>query len=192
MKKSTLCYLGLVFALALVTAPTYSHQCMTCESFNNTQRIAAQNLAALQGCWLGSSTSGVASEVSYEMGSDGTSLLEIQWVEGYSPVYTIYYMDGTGVAAHHFCSMGNQIRMKGTEAADGSYIDFRFLDATNMQSANQPHMTGTKVTFDDPNNITVEWSSFCDDGTGVQVTQFTYTRAIAGCNVGQAKRWSER
>lgn len=192
MKKSTLLVAAALSLLALLTAPSYAHKCTTCPSFRNTASVGVQNLAALEGCWRGSSREGQRSEVSYEMGSDGTALLETQWVENWPPVYTMYYMDGTGVSAKHFCSMGNQVQMRGVEAKDGSRIDFQFVAATNMQKASQPHMTRTSVSFTNPDNIVVEWASSCDPDEEDQVTVFTYERVVEGCNVGKARTWSEK
>ncbi len=192
MRKLTLLCLVAVAVVSLVTASAYAHKCTTCPSFKNTKSLAGQNLAKLQGCWRGTSRDGVRSEVSFEMGSDGTALLETQWVDDYPPVYTMYYMDGSGISAHHFCSMGNQVRMKGSAAADGGMLSFRYLDSTNMPSANQPHMTGVVMKFGDSSHITMEWASFCDGGDGDEINSFSYERVTTGCTVGSAKSWSQK
>lgn len=192
MKKLTITCLALVAVVSLVAASAHAHKCTTCPSFKNTESLAAQNLAKLQGCWRGATREGARAEVSFEMGSDGTALLETQWVDGYPATYTMYYMDGSGISAHHFCSMGNQIRMKGESDPGGRSLSFRYVDSTNMPRANQPHMTGVVVKFGDSDHITMDWSSFCDDGTRVIVTSFDYERVVDGCAVGAARPWSEK
>lgn len=192
MKKLILPCLVLAAMLGLVAVAAHAHKCTTCPSFRHTTSLAAQNLATLQGCWRGASGDGVRSEVSYEMGSDGTALLETQWVDSYPAVYTVYYLDGENLAAHHFCSMGNQVRMRAVQSPDPNRVTFRYQDSTNMPRANQPHMTGTTVQFLDKDRIAVEWASFCDDGGGEIVTSFSYERVVDGCTVSTAKAWSER
>lgn len=192
MKKLIVSCLVLTAVLGLVAVSAHAHKCTTCPSFKNTNSLGAQNLATLQGCWRGATREGARAEVSYEMGSDGTALLETQWVENYPATYTVYYMDGTGLSTHHFCSMGNQVRLKGSSAPDGSRVTFRYQDSTNMPRANQPHMTGTTVQFVDKDHITVDWAAFCDDGGGETITTFLFERVVDGCTVGVAKPWSER
>ncbi len=194
MKKLTVLCLVAVAVVGLVTASAHAHKCTTCPSFKSTKSLAAQNLASLQGCWRGASREGVRSEVSYEMGSDGTVLLETQWVDGYPPVHTVYYMDGTDLAAHHFCSIGNQVRLRAKSSREGRRIDFQFQDSTNVQRPRrkQPHMTGTTVQFQGKDHITVDWALSCGDGTGLITNTFTYQRVVEGCKVDTLKRWSER
>lgn len=193
MKQLTLlCLVGLA-VVSLVTASAHAHKCTTCPSFKNTDSLAAKNLASLQGCWRGASRDGVPSEVSYELASDGTALLETQWVEGFPPLLTVYYMDGKDLAAHHFCSLGNQVRMRAKASEDGRQVSFRYRDATNLPRGKRTVMIGTSVQFEDQDRITVDWVLDCSGSGGGEITNtFTYQRVVEGCKVGTLKRWSER
>jgi hypothetical protein len=73
---------------------------------------------------------------------------------------TIYHRDGDGLVATHYCSMGNQPRMRASGASpDGKSIRFRFADITNLKPGGG-HIKHLTVTFDDPNRFTQEWISY--------------------------------
>jgi hypothetical protein len=73
---------------------------------------------------------------------------------------TIYHRDGGALVATHYCSMGNQPRMRATEVpADGKTIRFRFADITNLAKPGGDHIKHLTVTFQDPDHLTQEWVS---------------------------------
>jgi hypothetical protein len=73
---------------------------------------------------------------------------------------TMYHRDGTGLVATHYCSMGNQPRMRASEASpDGKTIQFRFADITNLAKPDGAHIRHLKVTFQDADHFTQDWTS---------------------------------
>jgi hypothetical protein len=103
----------LVTALALLPVSADSQVCRTCPSFTKSIVPQINKLAQLAGCWVGKrEPDGLAAKVCYELGSERTALLETIWIENNPTMYTIYYLDGDVGMAHHFCSYGNQLRMR--------------------------------------------------------------------------------
>jgi hypothetical protein len=70
----------------------------------------------------------------------------------------MYHRDGAGLVATHYCSMGNQPRMRAADA-DASTIRFRFADITNLAKPDGGHIKDLTVTFQDADHMTQEWTS---------------------------------
>ncbi|MCI0414966.1 hypothetical protein L0222_19490, partial [bacterium] len=73
------------------------------------------------------------------------------------PMVTTYYLDGDSVMLTHYCMANNQPRMK-AGAQHGKAIEFRFVDATNLKSADAGHMHGMTFTVEDENHISQAWT----------------------------------
>jgi hypothetical protein len=171
-------------------APGKETGCQTCRSLQKAAAAApgVKNLNSLTGCWTGQGPGGVKTEISYEIGSGRSALLETQWVEKQPPIYTVYYMDGNNLTAHHFCSYGNQIRLRAERSSDPKVLRFAFVDASNLPDRNHDHMNSVKFTFRDRDHFDMEWG--LHRGGKDMPQPFTYTRATRGCTVGYANRWS--
>jgi hypothetical protein len=72
---------------------------------------------------------------------------------------TVYHRDGADLVATHYCSMGNQPRMRAPGAsADAKSIPFRFVDITNLKPGGG-HIKHLTVKFEDASHFTQEWTS---------------------------------
>jgi hypothetical protein len=150
----------LIFTAALLIVPvTASAQvCRTCPSFTKSTSSPIKKLASLVGCWVGKrEPDGLGAKISYEMGSERTALLETIWIENNPTMYTMYYLDGDVGMAHHFCSYGNQLRMRAEVSDDPNVLFLKMIDATNLKSPDDNHMTHIKYTFRDEDHFDVEW-----------------------------------
>ena len=137
-----------VAALALLQGSARSQVCSTCPSFSSGSTLSIKKLASLVGCWVGKrEPDGLAAKVSYQLGSEDTALLETIWIENNPTMFTIYYLDGDVAMAHHFCSYGNQLRMRAEPSLISSVLFLKFFDATNLKSSNDNHMTYIKFTI---------------------------------------------
>lgn len=72
-------------------------------------------LKSLEGKWEGTSPDGNAVEISYNLMSRGTALVEMLQPAAEPGMVTVYHMDGEKLMMTHYCSAGNQPRM----VADG-------------------------------------------------------------------------
>ncbi|MDR8393971.1 hypothetical protein NC796_22645 [Aliifodinibius sp. S!AR15-10] len=116
-----------------------------------------EQLKKLEGEWIGVKPDGKKVEVSYKVMSRGSAIIETMIPEGEPSMVSVYHMNGDKLMMTHYCSAGNQPRMEVSAAEDGN-LDFRFVDATNLSSSSQGHMTGLKVIFVDDNHFNQVWT----------------------------------
>jgi hypothetical protein len=85
---------------------------------------------------------------------------------------TMYHRDGAGLVATHYCSMGNQPRMRAADG-DAKTIRFRFADITNLAKPDGGHIKDLTVTFQDADHMTQEWTSVENGKEQVEVFHWT-------------------
>jgi hypothetical protein len=117
---------------------------------------AWKNLKSLAGEWQGAE--GKAS-ITYTVVSGGTAIMESLKPPAPEPeMVTMYHRDGNALVATHYCSMGNQPRMRAA-SPDSGPIRFRFADITNLAKPGGGHIAHLTVTFVDGDHFTQEWTS---------------------------------
>lgn len=132
-------------------------------------------LKALTGTWQAKSPDGKTTmKASYEVYGGGTAVVETLSGMGEPAMVTVYYPDGSQVMLTHYCTMGNQPRMRTSDAGSGKQLSFGFVDATNMKSPDEAHMHALKITFADRDHFSQEWT-MKKDGKDVADT-FTFER----------------
>ncbi len=118
-------------------------------------------MKSLTGTWQGTDKEGKPIKVSYKVISGGTAVMESLEMKGHTSgaMVTIYHMDGDQLMMTHYCTMGNQPRMKaGNASSADNAIAFSFVDATNLASPDDPHMHGLVITFNDKDHFTQDWT----------------------------------
>jgi len=156
-------------------------------SFEVVRTNDVKNLASLVGCWTGKGPFGIAADVRYELGSEGTALVEFLHPEGNPTMYTIYYLDGEVPMAHHFCSYGSQIVMRAEPSEDPGVLNFTFHEATNLHDHNQNHMTYVRFNFKGQDNFDVEWGLQRDGKNEPQ--PFLFKRVTENCDIRDHTDW---
>jgi hypothetical protein len=150
--------LSLVFVLVL-TAAALAAAAPAADAGNP----AWEKLKTLAGEWAGESPEGKVL-ISYRLVSSGKALMEsIREPDG-SDMITIYHPDGARLAMTHYCSVGNQPRMRAEGISEGGRrIAFDYVDASNLASPDDGHMVRLVVTFAGPDQLNQEWT-FRDKG----------------------------
>jgi hypothetical protein len=115
-------------------------------------------LSSLVGEWRGSYSDGTSARVSYRLVSNGTALLETLETGHDDQMVTIYHRDGAELLMTHYCSIGNQTRMRARGLA-GNRLAFAFVDSTNVREPEENVMTGLVLTFAGPGRLVHEWTS---------------------------------
>ena len=67
---------------------------------------------SLEGNWAGKNSQGQPIEVSFRMTAGGSALMSEIHGHGAENMITMFHMDGDRLLMTHYCSMGNQPRMK--------------------------------------------------------------------------------
>jgi hypothetical protein len=132
---------------------------------------AWKNLQSLEGEWQGM---GGKTGATYTIVSGGSVVMERMKMPSPQPdMLTMYHRDGGGLAATHYCSVGNQPRMRAPEA-DAKTIRFRFADITNLKNPGGAHIRDLTVTFQDNDHFAQEWT--CAENGKEHVEAFQWTR----------------
>lgn len=120
---------------------------------------ALDRLKALAGQWEGKAGNGKTVKATYKLVSGGSAVAETLEVAGEPDMLTVYHLNGGELMMTHYCSIGNQPRMRAdSTAADSKTLSFHFVDATNMAGLGAPHMHDLTIRFDDADHVTQEWA----------------------------------
>jgi len=167
--KGTLAAFAAALAAAVVLAMEAHSPAATNPGF--------EKMKSLVGAWEGTADEGgkkLPVTASYRLVSNGTALEETLKTPEDTDMITMYVADGKALAMTHYCSEGNQPRMRAAvPAGDVSKLDFRFVDGTNLSGAGGS-MQGLVVTFRDPDHITQAWTHRA--GGKDQTALFEFTR----------------
>jgi hypothetical protein len=88
-----------------------------------------------------------------------------------SPMSTVYHLDGDELRLTHYCSAGNQPRMKATSvSADGRTIEFELVDVTNLSKTGPRYTHKAKVSLIDEDHAAITYISLRLDGREVSGT----------------------
>jgi len=118
-----------------------------------------EKIKSLAGEWQGVGSDGKQRTVSYQLLSGGTAVMETLTPTDEPSMVTVYYIAGDRLMMTHFCSAGNQPRMRAEVAAgEIKKLDFTFLDATNLAKPTAGHIHRLQITFQDQNHMAQTWT----------------------------------
>ena len=132
-----------------------------------------EKIKSLAGEWEGKGHDDQMTSVSYEVISGGSAVMEVLNEGEDDNMVTVYHLDGDKLIMTHYCSSGNQPRMK-AEMIDDNNINFSFTNATNLAKTSDGHMYKLNFNFDDNNNFSQIWT-WIEDGKEMPAT-FSWKR----------------
>jgi|GEM_PF-905809 len=119
-----------------------------------------ERMKSLLGSWKGKDARGNSVNVTYTMAADSTAVIESLDIGGSKEnMVTVYTLSGGNTVLTHYCSMGNQPRMKldGSKSSESTLV-YAYVDATNVKSDRDPRMHDLTIRFKDGNHFSQEWS----------------------------------
>ncbi|HQR31315.1 MAG TPA: hypothetical protein PLK30_01165 [Blastocatellia bacterium] len=120
---------------------------------------AFNKLKELVGDWQGKAADGSERKVTYRLASGGSTIIETLIPAGEPEMVSVYHRDGDSLLLAHYCSVGNQPRMRAeVPAGDVKTLDFRFVDATNLKKPTEGHIHQVTIRFQDNNHVSVSWT----------------------------------
>lgn len=131
-----------------------------------------EKLKSLAGEWEGVED-GKPFHASYKIVSSGTAVMETLEGSDAMQMITVYTPDGRSLLMTHYCSMGNQPRMRSKGLENGK-LTFRYLDAANLKSKDEMRMTGLVLTFQDADHLVAQWTN--NAGGKKNTGSFVFTR----------------
>lgn len=165
--------IGTTLAVMLLASLTFAQ--------SDARQIFTQ-IKSLDGTWTGKNSEGQPLKITFRETSNGSAVLsEIEGEHAHDMVSMIH-LDNDRLLMTHYCSTGNQPRMKASASPDGKSITFDFVDATNLATPDTHHMEKVVFTIADPDHHTEEWT-FLDHGKAMQeVFTLTRTETLASKN----------
>lgn len=126
---------------------------------------AFDKLKALAGEWEAKTSTGEVVQVSYQIISGGSAVMEtVKEASGGAGMITVYHPDGEAIMVTHYCSAGNQPRMRAVSPqGEIKSLKFNFVDVTNLAKPSAAHMKSLTLRFEDADHITHEWT-YSDSG----------------------------
>lgn len=120
---------------------------------------AFDKLKELVGDWQGKSTDGAERKVTYRLASGGSTVIETLTPAGEPEMVSVYHRDGDSLLLAHYCSVGNQPRMRAeVPAGEVKTLDFKFVDATNLKQPTEGHIHHVTIRFQDKDHVSVSWT----------------------------------
>ena len=136
---------------------------------------AFDQFKSLAGEWEGTNTHGSKVNLTYQVVSNGSVLMERLKSADESEMITMYSLDGDHIVVTHYCSAGNQPTMQtpAATAATGKY-DFSFVRVSGTKTPDEGHMVVALGDHAGQVPPHAGWT-FQDHGKSM-VETFTYTR----------------
>lgn len=120
---------------------------------------AFDKLKAMVGEWHGKAADGSERTVSYRLASGGSTIIETLKPKDEPEMISVYHRDGDSLVMTHYCSAGNQPRMRAEVlSGDVKTLDFKFVDATNLKKQTDGHINHLTVTFQDKDHVAMVWT----------------------------------
>ncbi len=114
----------------------------------------------------------------YKITAGRSAVIETLFPGSDREMITVFYQHHDDLMLTHFCSLGNQPRMKAERGGDPKTLTFRFTDGTNLRTDKDAYMRVLKLTFVDDDRLKAEWTLF-DKGSEQSVKTFDLKRKPA-------------
>jgi len=136
---------------------------------------AFDQLKSLAGEWEGKTSAGAPVKITYQVVSNGSTVMERLQPSNEPDMITMYTLDGDRLIVTHYCSAGNQPSMQTAplSSASGKY-DFTLAHLGGAKSPDEGHMQSLSLTITDKDHLRQVWT-FADHGK-TQTESFNYTR----------------
>jgi hypothetical protein len=159
--KTRIAFSLLTIALLTVLASSRAE-----EKAQSTSARRLEALKQLAGDWVevgkdGKPTDKVVS--SFRVTSGGNTVQETIFPGTDHEMVSMYHLDGDDLLLTHYCSLGNQPRLRAEPGKDINKIVFKFVSATNLKSDDEHHINGATFTLESKDRFKAEWVS-CKDG----------------------------
>ena len=88
---------------------------------------------------------------------------------------TVYHRDGADLLATHYCPKGNQPRLKLKAGSRPHEIEFKYMDATNLESREQSHQHSLDFKISDTGMSMVRGETYLSKA-GLDASELILTR----------------
>ncbi|MHB0972444.1 MAG: hypothetical protein ACYC7A_22450 [Thermoanaerobaculia bacterium] len=131
-----------------------------------TGEAAFETMKKFAGNWKGPmlTEDGPEGAVTYAITAGGSVIEEKLFPGLPHEMITMYHMDGEDLVATHYCSGGNQPKMKfNARTSTPELLVFDFVSVTGLDRPDEAHIHDLKVRLLGPDRIDAEWASVKGD-----------------------------
>ena len=124
-------------------------------------RASFARLKSLAGTWVTVQEDGTqpaGQYVRYEITARGTALVETLFAGTQNEMLSVYAIDGGALELTHYCSLGNQPRMRAVPSEAGDVLAFELIGGANLDPARDTHMHRAAFEFVDDTHLRVVWT----------------------------------
>lgn len=146
---------------------------------------AFERLKGLAGTWKAEVAASHAAETpgdleavhEFRVSANGSVVMEVMREGTADEMINMYHLDGEELVVRHYCSSGNQPRLRLDQGSSepGSLV-FVFDGGTNLDAATDTHIHGLEVVFLDDGRLDSVWSGWAG-GEAQGTTTFRLSRA---------------
>ena len=123
---------------------------------------AFERLKAMEGEWIdvtGAFGKKGAVVATYKVTGSGNTVIESFPINTPHEMTTVYHRDGSQIVLTHYCSGGNQPRMRAKEIK-GNVMEFAFDGGANIDPATTSHMHSVKWEFMSKDEVKADWQNW--------------------------------
>jgi hypothetical protein len=123
---------------------------------------AFERLKAMEGEWIdvtGAFGKKGAVVATYKVTGGGHTVIESFPINTPHEMTTVYHRDGSQIVLTHYCSGGNQPRMRAKEIK-GNVMEFAFDGGANIDPATTSHMHSVKWEFVSKDEVKADWQNW--------------------------------
>ncbi len=126
-------------------------------------RPTLEALKGLVGSWVlvgpdGKPTDKIVS--TFRLTAGGTAVVQSQFPGEQQETLAVYHLDGDDLFLSHYSAAKGQPRMRCMPSRDPSVLQFEFVDATNMASAEDYHLRAGTIRIVDSTHIQCVWQAY--------------------------------
>jgi hypothetical protein len=147
---------------AVVLAVTAASALAQSNAESTAASQALDKLKALEGEWIdvdGAFGKKGAVAVTYHVTSGGKTVVETFPVNTPFEMVTVYFIDGKDLVLTHYCSGGNQPRMR-SKGLSGNTLAFEYDGGANIEVAKTSHMHNAKIEFISADEVRAAWTNW--------------------------------
>jgi hypothetical protein len=128
----------------------------------NAHERAFRRLQRLEGEWRGGSPGGKEIRLTYRVASNNSIVIE-SYRHRYDgrdmddEMVTVYHLDDGELVLTHYCTLGNQPRMKADLDDAPDVLRFGYVGATNLSHPDCLRMSGVTFEFESEDRFTQTW-----------------------------------
>lgn len=134
-----------------------------------------EKIKSLEGEWVHEVDGEVQTVSRIQIVAGGSAVMETLFPGTDLEMISMYHIDGDRVLLNHYCMLGNQPRFEAVMNQESNVIEFKFLDATGLNTPGEMHIHHGRVEWVGPDQLRSAWTPY-ENGKAVDPHAFELRR----------------